>query len=229
MKALTWRGFTEFPADIKIFEAGKLGSVMAGDTVTSVYVNEGKYYACWDSEVLSNSSVIAKALGDSGLHIKTGIYQGEDAIYCRYRAGKYFLIEVTGSYVKNNQTLYEGKVTDQEISVQDNLYYTLPVTWPQVDYKIHLSKPPSPLFKDRHLYKYIRWINYLPRYAASVSCDLAEGKGKLTKKKDISRTEYQFSIHDLNRGSVTFNIVATPLKNAAPTPEGLSKTLTLTW
>lgn len=229
MKALTWRGFTEFPADIKIFEAGKLGSVIAGDTVTSVYAHDGKYYACWDSEVLSNSSVIAKALGDSGLHVKTGIFNDEEAIYCRYRAGKYFLIEITGSYTKNNQTLYGGKVTDQEIEVLDNLYYTLPVTWPQIDYNIHLPKPPSPLFKDRHLYKYIRWINYLPRYAASVTCELADGNGKLTKKKDISRTEYQFSVHDLKAGSVSFNIVATPLKNAAPTPEGLSKTLTLTW
>ena len=229
MKALTYRGTTEFPIDIKIFAAGDLLGAHPGDLIVSAFMHEGKFYACWEAKVASNGSCIGKGLGDSELPAKTGFAEGETVYYFIYRNGEYLDVYFLASYQKNGHTLWQAEIGDQPVEVFDNPYYSLPVTWPAVDFSILLPGKPSTLFSERQLYKYIPFINYLPQYYESVTLSLVKGSGKFKAAKNISMSTYQPSKADIERGDVVLRITAKPLKNAAPTSEGLSKDIVLKW
>ena len=225
MKALTYRGTTEFPIDIKIFPFDHLQGVQAGDLIVSAFDIEGKYYACWEAKVAADGSCIGKGLGDSGLPVKTGFGERENVYYFIYRGGLYYPIAITDSYTLRGHELYKGDVQSDPVEVLDNPYYSLPVTWPAIDCTIILAAPPV----NKNLYNYIHFINYLPQYYESVALSLVKGSGKFKAVKNISMSTYQPSKADIERGDVVFRITAKPLKNAAPTSEGLSKDIVLKW
>jgi hypothetical protein len=231
MKALTWRGETQSLFDYKIFPAHSIEGAKPGDLIVSAFEIEGKYYASWSNKgIAANGSGIGYALGDSGLTVKTGFIKGETIHYFIYRDGVYYTLKIfEGVVTPKGETHWTGEVVMTPVEVFDNPYYSLPVTWPEIDYTIVLPGKPSTLFSERHLYKYIPFINYLPKFYESVALSLVKGSGKFKAAKNISMSTYQPSKADIERGDVVFRITAKPLKNAAARPEGLSKDIILKW
>ena len=216
MKALTYRGTTEFPIDIKIFAAGDLIGAQPGDLIVSAFMHEGNYYACWEAKVASNGSCIGKGLGDSGLPFKTGFAEGETVYYFIYRGGVYLPIKIVSSYEKNGHTLWQGEVLDQPTQVLDNLYFSLDPVWPsdaEVDYTVTpYGQLPTSRYADRHLWKYIQWNKYFPQHVQSTTVTLISGKGKFYPSKYINTIGYWFK--DQTEKEVKFLITCTPLKNS---------------
>ena len=213
MKALTYRGTTEFPIDIKIFAEGDLIGAQPGDLIVSAFMHEGNYYACWEAKVASNGSCIGKGLGDSELPAKTGFAEGETVYYFIYRNGEYLDVYLLASYQKNSITLWQAEIGDQPIQVFDNPYYSLDPVWPDIDFTVTpYEQIPTSKYADRHLWNYIQWSKYFPQHVQNTTVTLLSGKGKFYPSKYTNTLGYWFK--DQTEKEVKFLIKCTPLKNS---------------
>lgn len=233
MKALTYAGRTgELPVDTKIVEKGTmiLGA-SEGDQIISYFTVDDINYACHEGVCSLTKGTVGKAMRDSELPKRTGFLPGDQYNYAVYHDGQYRAVVWTENYAKEGHTLWKGYLSDV-VSIQDNPYYSLDPYWPSdavVDYTVTpYALPPTTHFADRYLYKYIKWINYLPKYYQSLNLTLLEGTGKLTSNaKNISQSTYHFSKADIDKKQVRFIINCVPLKNSGS--KDTQRVITLKW
>lgn len=226
---LTWRGYTEFPVDIRIVERGvMITGAQNGDTIYSYFTVNGINYASWYGICSLRDGTIAKALGDSDLSVRTGFLQDEEVSYAVKTGGVHKKVIWTGTYEKSEQTLWLAYLSEEVVQIEDNPYYSLSPVWPAFDAEIYpYAQVPTTAYRDRFLYKYIQWNKYLPQNISGWTIQLVEGTGRLTVAKSPSQSTYTFTKADMLRRSVTFKIVVTPLQNSAS--KDTSRTIILKW
>lgn len=224
-KVLTYRGSQEFPAVVLLLTLQDY-KFEPNHEVYGCYEFNKKVYASLSTNLNQQGRCNAKVMGDDPeVPVKTGVDKGETPIWCLFTGKNYLKINIISQRVDKGLTYATGVVTREAIEVQDNLYYSVPISWPSVSYEITLEDKPI----SGELWRYIYWINYLPKFAASVSLELAMGTGRLIVPRNLSSAKYFFSAEDYKRGYVEFKLAATPLVNAVPPKEGVSKIIKLTF
>lgn len=233
MKVLTFAGRTgSLPLDIKFVERGEIiKGADDGDKIISYFTVEGINYASHYGICSLRNGTIGKAMEDSRLPVRTGFLKGDAFNYAVYHKGRFNKVNWLRSYSKGGHTLWEGEL-GEVVDVRDNPYYSLPPYWPDTDNWV--TKPygavPTTAFKDRYLYKYIKFIEWFPLYytKGSMGMEIVEGNGKFKlDKRNISNSTYIFSKNDIERGQIKLKFTCVPLVNSGSTDT--ERILTLRW
>lgn len=216
MKALTYRGQTEFPIDIKIVERGKMiVGAYDKDEIISYFTIDGINYACFGGICSLTNGTIGKAMADSNLPKRTGFLDGEQINYAVYNNGEYKKVVWTNSYEKSGHTLWEGQL-GEVVEIEDNPYYSIDPVWPESDYiaSPYSTAPKASAMKVK-LSKHFKVGEYVPKYYETYTFELVEGDGVIYPYDKVpNNVSYKFTKTDIAREYIKVKIVCTPLKNS---------------
>lgn len=207
---LTHRGGNEMPAEILLVD---LPGFQAGDIIYSAYQVEGQLYASWKDPAKSAKFFIRCMGNDGDTPAKTGVDPGENPVYLLYRNKTFTLLQVD----RKPNTGYYGEatitITEDQATLQDNLYYSLCPQWSESQATISRITPAPGSYN--YFYKFLNFNDVLPKWYGSMSFTLVTGTGKLTKATSVLMWRYNFTQADIDRGYIELMAKATAFKNCA--------------
>lgn len=207
---LTYRGGKEMPAEILLVTSGDFYS---GDTIYSAYEFDGQLYASWKQAASGDNFFVRIMADDNDTPVVTGLQANnpDNAVYVLYRNGKFTRLKVEKVSANSYFTKVKMTDTEQEVTLNDNLYYSLCPLWPDIQSVTILTRvqvdTPEPF------YKWLKINDIIPKYTSQIFFELATGSGQLYPSTFDAHWKYAFHPDDITRGYIDLLIKVVPLKN----------------
>lgn len=203
---LTYRGMNPQPAEVKLAE---LKYFEPGDQILSAYHFEGELHASW-IQPANPGRFFIRVMGDDEKPVKTGISDKETPVYLLFRNGKLFSLIMEPLGRVSAWDAFRLHATQEQVYVNDNLYYYLCPEWPNVDeitIDTRLSVTAMPF------YKWLPYNQFLPSFYASIDIELVTGSGMIMPSRTLNFYRYWFRTADFERGYIELRVKVTPLAN----------------
>ena len=201
---------TDFPVSMVILKQTDNPWLENGDYIYSVYQDKGLMFACWDIQYKSKN-VIIKAFGNDDYPVKTGFDKDEAITWGVYSEGCIFKLKLI-EYVWDGLTFGIGTVTDVQLYVNDNRYYSLDPLWPDIG-ELKITKPlPDKWYQ---MYELMSYGLIMPKYIdGSPWINITMGEAIIKPHKYFNSTKIKLTKADVARGYLVVTIQAKPLINS---------------
>ena len=239
MKPLTFKSSEMIhPGGMIILLAKDNSWLQLGDIVISAWKEGGNLFASGESlpaKVSGNPpqlGAITKVWTDSDdTAIKDGLWAGEEVYWGLYRNGVVYQLSIT-TYVDGGLTLGIGTLSDEEIVIEDNPYYSLNPVWTdETDFSLIVT----PVLNTKYtFYKAIPYDTMLPDYMTKINFEINEPGIKVSKSVSskgvvfFNSSTITFTTKEaIDKGYFDFKVFGTPLANSAS--DAVFKIFKLSW
>lgn len=211
MKPLVYRGGNPHPAEVKLAE---LKDFQTGDQILAAYHFESQLYASWLQPANANRFFIRVMGDDNDSPVKTGVGDKETPEYLLLRGDKIYALIIEDLGKVSSFDAVRLHITDDEVVVHDNLYYSLEPEWPEVSEVTLNSRPAT---SNLQFWRWCPYGQFMPKYYSDFNFELITGSGMLrvpARRKTLNMCSYWFRPQDITRGYIEFRVIVTPLTNA---------------